>query len=100
MIEAFEIYAPDLMDLVSNAINLGHIDLGFFRLGVEPWTKCNNISVDYAIMEKLDTLYAVPYSGLWNDLGGWDAVWVEQKPDEKGVVSGLNTTALSVKMFC
>jgi mannose-1-phosphate guanylyltransferase / mannose-6-phosphate isomerase len=94
MIAAFKAHAPELMDPVNDAIKQGHIDLGFFRLAVEPWAKCKSISIDYAIMEKIDTLSAVPYSAGWNDLGGWDAVWLEQGPDAKGVVTSENTTAI------
>ena len=45
-------------------------------------------------MGKIDTLSAVPYSVGWNDLGGWDAVWLEQGPDAEGVVTGENATAI------
>lgn len=94
MITAFQAYAPELMDPVSDAIEQGHVDLGFFRLAAEPWEKCENISIDYAIMEKIDTLSAVSYSAGWNDLGGWDAVWLEQGPDTEGVVTSENATAI------
>ena len=94
MIAAFQAHAPELIDSVSDAIEQGHVDLGFFRLATEPWVKCQNISIDYAIMEKIDTLSAVPYSAGWNDLGGWDAVWLEQGPDAKGVVASENATAI------
>jgi len=94
MIAAFQAYAPEFMAPVSDAIEQGHVDLGFFRLAAGPWGKCENISIDYAIMEKIDTLSAVPYSAGWNDLGEWDAVWLEQGPDAEGVVISENTTAI------
>ena len=94
MIAAFMAHGPELMDPVSDAIEQGHIDLGFFRLAAEPWAKCKSISIDYAIMEKIDTLSAVPYSAGWNDLGGWDAVWLEQGPNAEGVVTSENSTAI------
>jgi len=94
MIAAFQAHAPELMNPVSDAIEQGHVDLGFFRLAAEPWAKCENISIDYAIMEKIDTLSVVPYSAGWNDLGGWDAVWLEQGPDAEGVVTSENATAI------
>lgn len=94
MITAFQNHAPDLMTHVSDAIESGHVDLGFFRLANEPWAKCRNISIDFAIMEKIDALSAVPFSAGWNDLGGWDAVWLEQGPDANGVVQSTNTTAI------
>jgi len=36
MIAAFQVYVPELMDPVSDTIQQGHVDLGFFRLAVEP----------------------------------------------------------------
>ena len=97
MIAAFESYTPELLGPVTDAIEHGHVDLGFFRLAAEPWAKCKDISLDYAIMEKIDDLYAVPYSESWSDLGGWDAVWQEQGPDTEGVMASENTTALECK---
>jgi mannose-1-phosphate guanylyltransferase/mannose-6-phosphate isomerase len=97
MIAAFQAHAPELMAPVSDAIEQGYVDLGFFRLAAEPWAKCENISIDYAIMEKIDTLSAVPYSAGWNDLGGWDAVWLEQGPDAEGVVTSENATAIECR---
>ena len=94
MIAAFQAHAPELMDPVRDAIEQGHVDLGFFRLAAEPWAKSKNISIDYAIMEKVSTLLAVPYSAGWNDLGGWDAVWLEQGPDAEGVAASENATAI------
>ena len=94
MIAAFQAYAPELLGPVSDAIEQGHVDLGFFRLAAEPWAKCESISIDYAIMEKIDTLSAVPYYAGWNDLGGWDAVWLEQGPNSEGVVASENATAI------
>jgi mannose-1-phosphate guanylyltransferase/mannose-6-phosphate isomerase len=97
MIDAFQIHAPKLMNKVSDAIDQGHTDLGFFRLAVEPWAKCESISIDYAIMEKIDTLSVVPYSSGWNDLGGWDSVWLEQEPNSEGLVTSENVTAIECK---
>ena len=97
MINAFHSNAPEMMDEVKKAIEQGKKDLHFFRLETDSWKKCENISIDYAIMEKLDTLSVVPYLSSWNDLGGWDAVWQEQGPDADGVVNGENTTAIECK---
>ena len=36
MIAAFQAYAPELLGPVSDAIEQGHVDLGFFRLAAEP----------------------------------------------------------------
>ncbi len=86
MIDAFRDYAPETLDLVSQAVHAGSIDLGFLRLALEPWSKLQDISIDYAIMEKASNLVAVPYVSKWSDLGDWDSVWLESKSDSLGNV--------------
>ena len=66
-------------------VNEASTDLGFLRLAAEPWSELEDISIDYAIMEKAQNLVAVPYASKWSDLGGWDAVWSESKPDAQGM---------------
>jgi mannose-1-phosphate guanylyltransferase/mannose-6-phosphate isomerase len=87
MIDAFSIYAPGTLDLVSKAVTDASEDLGFLRLASQPWSELQDISIDYAIMEKAQNLVAVPYASKWSDLGGWDAVWTESKPDALGNVT-------------
>ncbi len=94
MIDAFRTYAPETLDLVSKSINEASTDLGFLRLAAEPWSKIKDISIDYAIMEKAQNLVAVPYTSKWSDLGGWDAVWSESKPDASGNVTSETAHAV------
>ncbi len=87
MVDAFRTYAPETLDLVSQAVSEASEDLGFLRLASEPWSELHEISIDYAIMEKAQNLVAVPYASKWSDLGGWDAVWSESEPDRSGNVT-------------
>ena len=87
MIDAFRAYAPETLDLVSQAVEEAKADLGFLRLAAEPWSELKDISIDYAIMEKAQNLVAVPYNSKWSDLGGWDAVWSESRSDASGNVT-------------
>lgn len=82
MVAAFADYAPKTLDLVSRAVDLASTDLGFLRLASEPWSMLDDISIDYAIMEKANNLVVVPYLSKWSDLGGWDAVWSEGLKDQ------------------
>lgn len=90
MVDAFRVYAPETLDLVAQSLNEAFTDLGFLRLAAEPWSKIEDISIDYAIMEKAQNLVAVPYVSKWSDLGGWDAVWAESEPDTSGNVISEN----------
>ena len=94
MIDAFQAYAPETLDLVLKAFNNSSPDLGFLRLGEVPWSMLKDISIDYAIMEKAKNLVAIPYTAKWSDLGGWDAVWAESKPDMLGNVTSKSAYAI------
>ena len=94
MIEAFSTHAPESLSLVSKSINEASQDLGFLRLDKEPWSELQNISIDYAIMEKAQNLVAVPYDSKWSDLGGWDAVWSESNSDASGNVISQTAHAI------
>jgi len=43
-----------------------------------------NISVDYGIMEHAKNIYLVEGNFDWNDLGGWESVYLADKKDENG----------------
>lgn len=94
LIAAFRQFAPDVLTGVQAAIDAATHDLGFTRLGPEAWRTVPDISIDYAVMEKAANLTVVPYSGVWSDLGGWEAVWRDSGPDAEGVVTHGNATAI------
>ena len=48
-------------------------------------------------MEKAPNISVVPYSGVWSDLGGWEAVWRESDPDGDGVVTSGGATAIECR---
>ena len=94
IIAAFDAHAPQMLDLVRASVDQAEQDLGFNRLAPGPWGQVEDISIDYAVMEKAENLSVVPYGGAWSDLGGWDAVWRETGPDEAGVVVSSSATAI------
>ncbi|MEZ0468293.1 mannose-1-phosphate guanylyltransferase/mannose-6-phosphate isomerase [Phaeobacter sp. SYSU ZJ3003] len=94
ILAAFRAHAPELLAPVTASIAQGAPDLGFFRLDPAAWDGCPDISIDYAVMEKADNLTVVPFAAGWSDLGGWDAVWRESAPDDRGVVTAGAATAI------
>ena len=94
LLAAFEAYMPDMIAPVRRALEEGKPDLGFFRLGPEPWSMVEDISIDYAVMERSDNISVVPYDGGWSDLGGWDAVWRAGEQDANGVSTFGEATAI------
>lgn len=97
IIAAFDLHAPDLAAHVRASFDGAALDLGFTRLAPEPWGRAEDISIDFAIMEKATGLLAMPYSGTWSDMGGWDAVWQETGPDDTGTVCSGAATAIDCK---
>lgn len=81
---AFETHAPGLMAPVRSAVEAAQPDLSFLRLDPEAWAQVEDISIDYAVMERADNLEVVPFAGAWSDLGDWASVWRESDPDETG----------------
>ena len=94
ILKAFEAHAPHLIAPVRAAVTQHSADLDFLRLDPDPWQEIEDISIDYAIMEKADNLSVIPYAAGWSDLGGWDAVWREAGPDARGVATSGEATAI------
>jgi mannose-1-phosphate guanylyltransferase/mannose-1-phosphate guanylyltransferase/mannose-6-phosphate isomerase len=94
ILKAFETHAPNLMAPARAAVQQGRPDLGFLRLDPEAWAEVEEISIDYALMERADNLSVVPFAAGWSDLGGWDAVWRETARDGRGVALGGAATAI------
>jgi mannose-1-phosphate guanylyltransferase / mannose-6-phosphate isomerase len=94
LIAAYEEHAPEILYGARAALAGARTDLGFTRLEPEPWAAIPDLSIDYAIMEKAKNLVVMPYKGAWSDLGGWEAVWQESKPDAHGNATGDGALAI------
>lgn len=87
IVDAFKAHASAIIAPVQAALDKAQPDLGFLRLDPAAWDKVEDISLDYAIMERADNIVAVPYARGWSDLGSWDAVWREGELDGTGTVT-------------
>lgn len=97
LIDTFELHAPQLIGDVKAALADLKTDLDFLRLDPAAWSKCESISIDYAIMEQASNLVSIPFSAGWSDLGGWDAVWGEMEQDPNGVAVSSHAHAIDCK---
>lgn len=50
----------------------------------EKYPECENISVDYAILEKAEEIFVFPADFGWSDLGTWGSLLTLSKKDEEG----------------
>lgn len=94
IVEAFQIVAPHFLLHTAKSVKKATKDLDFLKLDSESWKQLDNISIDYAIMEKIKNLVAVPYSSYWSDLGGWDTVWSEGSKGPSGNVTSEGAHAI------
>ena len=89
ILAAYAELKPELVRACRAALAGGAVDLAFFRLEAEAYGACENISIDYAIMERASRVSVVPVDCGWSDLGSWRAVYQTNPHDENGnVLSG------------
>ena len=50
----------------------------------EHYPECENISVDYAIMERAEEIFVCPASFGWSDLGTWGSLMMQSHKDLYG----------------
>ena len=56
----------------------------------ENYPKAENISIDYAILERAEKIYTLPATFDWNDLGTWGALYdkLDKDESENAIVQG------------
>ncbi len=81
VLSAFEKNQPELFKLFEMGYDTFNTELEeeFIK---ENYPKANNISVDYAIMEKSDNVYVIPATFDWNDLGTWGSLYDKLDKDD------------------
>lgn len=94
MIAAFNFHEKEMLLTVQKSLERSVFDLEFIRLDKHSWSYLNEISIDYAIMEKAKNLVALPFLSSWSDLGTWESVWRESKKDKNGVALSKNAHAI------
>ena len=95
-LEALQKLQNDIFIHCCNAYNHGVRDLDFIRLAAEHFEKCENISIDYAVIEKSKKLALIPMDIGWSDVGNWQAIAEIAPRDQNdnsliGDVSALKT---------
>ena len=97
ILNALAKYAPETLARVRMSYENAKTDLHFTRLEPEPWAQLEDISIDYAVMERATNLSVMPYDGSWSDLGDWQAVWRECDANGEGVVVNGPSTEIDCK---
>jgi mannose-1-phosphate guanylyltransferase len=81
VVSAFKNNQPELFDLFESgyAVYNTEFEDDFIR---DNYRKAENISVDYALMEKSKNIYVIPATFDWNDLGTWGSLYDKLDKDD------------------
>lgn len=83
IVEAFKKYQPRQYNLLQQGWSYYNTseEQAFIA---ENYAKAENISIDYAILEQSQSIYTLPATFDWNDLGTWGALYDRLNKDEMG----------------
>ncbi|MDA7558686.1 mannose-1-phosphate guanylyltransferase [Flavobacteriaceae bacterium] len=87
VIRAFKKHQLKLYELFESGMTLYNTDEED-KFILENYANSNNISIDYAIMEKSNNVFVIPAVFDWNDLGTWGSLYekLEKDTDNNAIV--------------
>jgi mannose-1-phosphate guanylyltransferase len=94
IVNAFRVYQPRMAKLFESLIPI-YGTPGEQAAIDEQFPKCENISVDYAIMEKAEEIFVCPADFGWSDLGTWGSLLTQSKRD----LYGNATIGQNIRLF-
>jgi mannose-1-phosphate guanylyltransferase len=86
IIDAFSAHLPDIYTHFNKG--LGKYNTPYEKAFIEEeYPMCQNISIDYGIMEKADNAYMLVADFGWSDLGSWGSLYdlTTEKDDNRNV---------------
>ena len=85
-LSVLESLEPELSQGAGEAVRLAVQGPDEMSLSLHPesFSSCRKISIDYAVMEKLDDLVLVPLDVGWDDVGSWSFLGLTPASDEHG----------------
>ena len=83
IVNAFRIYQPGIAKIFEGLLPYYGTAQEQEKID-EQFPECENISVDYAIMEKAEEIFVCPADFGWSDLGTWGSLLQQSKKDLYG----------------
>jgi mannose-1-phosphate guanylyltransferase len=83
LLENFRRFQPKMAGRLLQIGEAGGVRSPAFR---RLYPKFENISIDFALMEKIPQVYAIPADIGWNDVGSWAVAYELSRPDAEGNV--------------
>lgn len=83
IVNAFRIYNPAISKIFESMLAIYGTPEEQAMID-QKYPECENISVDYAIMEKAEEIFVCPADFGWSDLGTWTSLMIQTKHDLYG----------------
>lgn len=83
IVNAFRIYSSAISKIFENMLSIYGTDKEQEMIDLH-YPECENISVDYAIMEKAEEIFVCPANFGWSDLGSWSSLYMHTRHDLYG----------------
>jgi len=88
---ALQHYQPEIFHAAHAAYNNAHHDVDFIRIDEQAFATSPDISIDYAIMEKINATeninaVVIAIEG-WSDIGSWGTIWEVSDKDKNNNVT-------------
>jgi mannose-1-phosphate guanylyltransferase/mannose-6-phosphate isomerase len=86
-LKALKQHSPASQSAANAAFNKKTVDADFIRVDKTSFESAPNISIDYAVMEKSDSVTCVPLNAAWSDVGCWKSYWETADKDNQGNIN-------------
>lgn len=83
IVNAFRVYCPAISKVFEGMLSIYGTEKEQEMVDLR-YPECENISVDYAIMEKAEEIFVCPANFGWTDLGSWSSLLMHTRHDLYG----------------
>ncbi|MEO0329683.1 MAG: mannose-1-phosphate guanylyltransferase/mannose-6-phosphate isomerase, partial [Pseudomonadota bacterium] len=77
-------FSPVLLQFIQKSVRQGTSSGKFFHPEAGAFMEIENVSVDYAVMEKTNIGAMACMKSAWSDLGSWTSIWENSAQDADG----------------
>ncbi len=89
LLDALRAFLPQTAKLLDGLPAFG--SRSFASKLADAFPRCENISIDYAVLERASNVVGIPAGDIgWNDVGSWNAVYELQSRDAQGNAAGAD----------
>lgn len=71
---ALKTFEPTIFSACQKAMAKQQTDFDFSRIDADEFSQTPDISIDYAVMEKVPNRVVIPFSAGWSDVGSWESL--------------------------